>query len=162
MHKLCFIQNTTDPYWVEFYEYLNAETDFDLFIIFIKNKKADAPKWTMANGTFNSRYIHDGSHPAGILSDGNSFHAILRELKNYQPDVIFLNGYDSLWKLLILLWARTHKVPVILQSDSNIIHEFPKGYWHKTLKRIYVKYFINNARAILCMGIQNRLYWQYY
>ena len=79
--------------------------------------------------------------------------ALLREAKAYRPDVINLTGYYDLAQLVILLWAKTQGIRVVMQNESTTADHTRVG-WKEQLKR----WLIGLYDGFFCFGNQSANY----
>lgn len=79
--------------------------------------------------------------------------ALLREAKAYRPDVINLTGYYDPAQLVVLLWAKTQGIRVVMQNESTSVDHKRVG-WKEQLKR----WIISLCDGFFCFGNQSANY----
>lgn len=79
--------------------------------------------------------------------------AMVRALTAFQPDAVFVPGWNDRAPLAALLWADRTAVPAILMSDSQEI-DFPRRHWKEAIKRQIVAGF----SGALVAGIPQAVY----
>ncbi len=72
---------------------------------------------------------------------------LLKKVKHYNPDLIYLNGYYDLAYWATMIYAKTRGIKIILDSESNEISR-KRIWWKETLK----KAFFNSVDGFLCLG----------
>lgn len=154
MKKVLFITNGTDPYWVDFYEFLFKENLYEIKIIFVKKQSSQKPTWNSTQVPFPHERLED------ILKTG--LWTRIQKFKKNPPDLIICAGYNHWFHWLMLLMALCLKSPFVLQGDSNILGEFKKTWLLKMIKRIFLCPMIHNASGFWVMGLPQRIYWQFY
>ncbi len=84
---------------------------------------------------------------------------ISEQLKNFEPDVIWINGYGQLvnWRAL---FASRFGARVVYTADSNIVD--PRGRVKKFFKRFVVANFLRFCDHCLSYSPRGRLYLEYY
>lgn len=73
--------------------------------------------------------------------------SLLKKVKHYNPDLIYLNGYYDPAYWAIMIYAKTRGIKIILDSESNEISR-KRIWWKETLK----KAFVNSVDGYLCLG----------
>ena len=75
--------------------------------------------------------------------------ALLKRAKAYQPDVISLTGYYDPAQLLLLVWAKTKGIRVVMQNESTLA-DHPRKDWREQLKR----WIFSQCDGFFCFGSQ--------
>ena len=75
--------------------------------------------------------------------------ALLSHAKAYRPDVISLTGYYDPAQLLLLLWAKTQGIRVVMQNESTVA-DHPRKDWREQLKR----WIFSQCDGFFCFGSQ--------
>lgn len=73
--------------------------------------------------------------------------SLLKKVKHYNPDLIYLNGYYDPAYWATMVYAKTRGIKIILDSESNEISR-DRIWWKETLK----KTFFNAVDGFLCLG----------
>ena len=77
-------------------------------------------------------------------------------LDRFQPDVLAVFGYALRTSWRVAFWARRHRCPLLLYSDSNV-KSLPKR-WKRPIKDLVVSRFYGYVDGALFIGRNNRLY----
>ena len=78
---------------------------------------------------------------------------IFSRLNNLRPDGVVINGYSSVDAHAILAWARLHRKPAILMSDSKQ-DDAPRREIRERIKSCLVRHF----SAAVCGGTAHKSY----
>lgn len=79
--------------------------------------------------------------------------ALLRQARTFRPDVINLTGYYDPAQLLLLLWARSKGIKVVMQSESTAADQTRNG-WKERFKR----WVFGQCDGFFCFGNQSADY----
>ena len=72
---------------------------------------------------------------------------LLKKVKQYNPDLIYLNGYYDPAYWVTVIYAKMKGIKIILDSESNEISR-DRIWWKEALK----KTFFNSVDGFLCLG----------
>ncbi|MCE7039689.1 glycosyltransferase family 4 protein [Dyadobacter sp. CY312] len=72
---------------------------------------------------------------------------VLTEVKNYKPDIIYLNGYYDLAYWFVLLYCKLTRTRLIIDFESNEISR-QRVPWKEFLKKI----FLSGCDGLVCLG----------
>lgn len=73
--------------------------------------------------------------------------ALLRVFQEYQPDVLNITGYFDWAQILLMFYARSKGIPVVLSSESSSA-DHQRSPWKERVKKLIV----NRANAFFCFG----------
>ena len=85
--------------------------------------------------------------------------AILNELR---PDLLVVNTLVGPVTHAGWQWARRHRAPYFIRTDSNFFGEMNKPLWNRLAKRILRRRGIADAAGALTLGSLNEAYFAYY
>jgi glycosyltransferase involved in cell wall biosynthesis len=74
------------------------------------------------------------------------------------PDVAYVAGYAHLNNWAVAHLCRRFKIPLLYQSDSNILAERKRSAWRRWLKRRIIRPFFRRVTVFLACGDHNRDY----
>lgn len=94
------------------------------------------------------------SHGAFVSSFDNTLAANLNRLK---PDCVHLNGYAHAIQWQAWVWARRHKVPVLLRGDGDTLGR--AGGKLPVIRNWLARFFTRGANHVFFQGEENRKYW---
>jgi len=102
-----------------------------------------------------------GPYSARIGFEGDYEHAppvrtacfVWSSLAALAPRVVVISGYYDVAAWMAWLWARLHRVPILLWSESNYF-DHPRVWWKERLKR----WFVTRCGAAGVYGESNRDY----
>jgi len=157
--KVAYIQHNPTSYRTPMEVQLVHREDLEMKVFYCSETEVDKA-WEIA--------LEDGAFqilPAWHPRFGEEFHlhwnpGILRVLRDGDFDVIVTGGYIHLTMLTALLWARWHRVPYIVLSESNL--RKPRGVVKKTLKWFLLRPLLRSASAGLAIGSYAKAYLNYY
>jgi 1,2-diacylglycerol 3-alpha-glucosyltransferase len=110
--------------------------------------------WTRGQGSepFDRATLFPGRALETIPAD-DCRRAMIRALDRHRPDVVGIVGYSRPESMAALKWARRHRRPTILMSESQEI-DHPRAWWKEAVKRRRVRRF----SAALVGGPRHRDY----
>ena len=79
--------------------------------------------------------------------------ALLRRAKAFRPNVITLTGYYDPAQILLLVWAKTKGIRVVMQNESTAV-DHRRGGWKEKLKQ----WIIGRCDGFFCFGSQSAAY----
>lgn len=86
--------------------------------------------------------------------------AVVRELAEFKPEVVYVHGYTLPYLRATMRWAKRSGVPVLMTTDSELRHPRP---WHVRLaKRFALPPVLRNVDLFLTVGDENERYYQHY
>ena len=107
---------------------------------------AHTPAYTYDYELLFDRFLEDISLRERTL-------ALLRHAKAFRPDVINLTGYYDMAQILLLLWAKTKGIRVIMQNESTAA-DYRSGGWKESFKR----WVFSQCDGFFCFGTQSANY----
>jgi len=118
--RLVITTEIISPYRIPVFSVLAEHPDVDLHVIFLAETDPSMRRWKIYKDEIRFSYEvlpHWRRRVAGynvLLNRG-----VVPALERAQPDVIVCGGYGYLASWHVLGWARRHKRPVFLWSESN-------------------------------------------
>lgn len=106
------------------------------------NVDADTPGYLYTYELLFDRFLEDISLRERAV-------ALLRHAKAFRPDVINLTGYYDMAQILLLLWAKTKGIRVIMQNESTAVDQ-RSGGWKESFKR----WVFSQCDGFFCFGTQ--------
>ncbi len=119
--KLVIITEIISPYRIPLFNALAQHPDVDLHVVFLAETDPGLRKWHV--------YKHESQFSYQVLPSWRKriggYHALLNigiggALSSARPDVILCGGYNYVASWQALWWARVHRVPFLLWSESNL------------------------------------------
>lgn len=156
-------------HFVSFYRALAADPAIDLHVIFsapigvkpyYDQEMRSEIVWNMdmlAGYSYEFLDRHEGRQVN--FWNMNSPHMTER-LAAARPDAIIIYGYAQMNPLRALFWARRHRVPVIMISDSEQLQHRP--WWKRALKSVVVRRIYGACTAFLSVGDRNEEHYRHY
>jgi glycosyltransferase involved in cell wall biosynthesis len=83
-----------------------------------------------------------------------------RRLEEYRPDVLVVAGYSLLTTLRVIRWANRRGVPVLMISDSELLHH--RALAKRVLKQLLLRPLFRRIAGFLTTGDNNRAYFRHY
>jgi glycosyltransferase involved in cell wall biosynthesis len=118
--RLVITTEIISPYRIPVFNVLAEHPEVDLHVIFLAETDASMRRWKVYKDEIRFSYEvlpHWRRRVAGynlLLNRG-----VASALERARPDVIVCGGYGYLASWQVLGWARRHKRPVLLWSESN-------------------------------------------
>lgn len=106
---------------------------------------------------YASEFVPNAARSPGAESFwGFNNPSITERLAAWRPDAILLFGYKWCTHLRVILWARTHRVPLLFRGDSHFLGR-PRPPWSRSfpLRQLYRQF-----AAFLYVGQANRGYFE--
>jgi glycosyltransferase involved in cell wall biosynthesis len=76
--------------------------------------------------------------------------------------LVVLLGYNNLTRFLLIHWAHSKGIPLLLTGDSNVFDDSRHGYLFRGMKRLYIGHVVNRVSALMPMGTCGRAYYRSY
>ncbi len=86
----------------------------------------------------------------------------IRDVLENSWDAAYIEGYAHINNWIVLLACTRRGIPVLYQSDSNILNEMGKGWLKLQFKKIVIPRFFRNVSIFLAVGDHNRDYLVHY
>jgi 1,2-diacylglycerol 3-alpha-glucosyltransferase len=120
LRKLVIVTELIAPYRIPVFNALAQRKDVDLHVIFLSETD---PTWRQWHVYKNEIEFHYQVLPCWRGRIGK-FHAlvnrgVLKALNRTLPDVVLCGGYNYLASWQTALWARFHRVPILLWTEST-------------------------------------------
>lgn len=90
------------------------------------------------------------------------FLEIRRYLVARRVRLIVLLGYNNLTRFLLMCWARSQGIPLLITGDSNIFNESHHGMLFRGLKQVYLRLVVALVSGLMPMGTCGRAYYRMY
>jgi glycosyltransferase involved in cell wall biosynthesis len=119
--RLVITTEIISPYRIPVFNALAQHPNVDLHVIFLAETDLSMRRWKVYKNEIGFSYEvlpHWRRRVAGynlLLNRG-----VTAALERARPDVIVCGGYGYLASWLVLAWARRHKRPLFLWSESNL------------------------------------------
>jgi 1,2-diacylglycerol 3-alpha-glucosyltransferase len=119
--RLVILTEIVSPYRIPLFNELAKHPDIDLHVIFLAETDPGLRQWQVYKEEI--RFPHEilPSWRKRIGSYNVLFNrGVGRALKSASPNVILCGGYNYVASWQALSWARTHRTPFLLWSESNL------------------------------------------
>lgn len=87
---------------------------------------------------------------------------VWRELRRFRPHAVIVYGYNTATTLLAILWSLSHRVPLLMRSDSNLLNEEVKPRRLLAVKHLFLRWLTRRTSSFLAVGTPNAQYWIHY
>jgi glycosyltransferase involved in cell wall biosynthesis len=119
--RLVILTEIISPYRIPLFNALAQRGEVDLHVIFLAETDLDLRQWQIPKEEIRFSYQILPSWRRRI----GRYNALLnrgvgRALTKAAPDVILCGGYNYIASWQALFWARMHKIPFVLWSESNV------------------------------------------
>jgi glycosyltransferase involved in cell wall biosynthesis len=168
--RLVIVATHPIQHFVSLYRALDAEADLSLQVVFCSKigltQYFDRDmnvhiRWNMdLTSGFSHRFLPEADtigSTAFFAMNNSSVGSVLHDLK---PDALIVYGYSPLSALRAILWARLRGIPIMLISDSELLHE--RSFAINLAKNIILRLFTTLISAFLTVGDNNERYWERY
>lgn len=147
--KLVIVTEIIAPYRIPVFNALARRPEIDLHVIFLSENDASLRQWRVYKDEINFQYEvlpswrqRFGRH--NVLLNRGVFSA----LNKIRPDVILCGGYNYLASWQLACWARVHRVPMLLWSESTALDK-RRG---RRLVEFMKRRFLSLCRAFVVPG----------
>ncbi len=161
--RVAILVGVPTPYCEPLFERLARSADYNIQVLYSRDHQPGQP-WRMAAPPYPARYLRNFAPERwhGRLLVGAINPSVWRELRAFRPDALILYGYNSATTLVAILWVITHRIPMLMRSDSNVLTEQGKPHLALALKRLFLRWLTRHVSAFLSVGTMNSQYWQLY
>lgn len=88
------------------------------------------------------------------------YHALAQYLLDHQVQLVVLNGYNDLTRLLLVRWCKRHGIPVLLRGDSNVYSEGRVPPMRRLVKRYFLRWLLGELAGLMPMGTCGRAFYR--
>lgn len=156
--KIILIQGLLAPYRYPIFEELSKTPGWE-FEVWFMGKEVKNRIWredSLSDYHFAYKFLGGKTLNLGIKDNYpiwiNS--SAITELKQANPDVVIMMGWDSLTSFTTHYYCLTHNIKFVLYSDSTPLERS----WRRTLTYPLVKLHVQTADALICGGTRSREY----
>ena len=161
--RVAILVSLPTPYREPIFERLARSAEYDIQVLFCHDHQPEQ-RWRFGAHRYPARYLKniapDGWHGRLLLGAINP--SVWRELRAFRPNAVIVYGYNTATALLAIFWAITHRIPMLMRTDSNVLAEPMKPDLTLALKRVLLSWLTRRVSAFLSIGSMNSQYWQYY
>ena len=90
------------------------------------------------------------------------YRRICAYLCEHEVRLVVLRGYNDPVRMLLVRWARSRAIPLLVVADSNVFAEGRISGWHRLIKRFYLRWLIRSVAGLMPMGTCGRAYMRVY
>lgn len=83
-----------------------------------------------------------------------------KQLSRFSPDVVMIYGYSQMNSLKALAWCVRHRVPALMQSDSELVHQ--RRLSVRLAKEMVLRPLLGLVSGFLVIGDNNETYYRHY
>ena len=147
--KVVIVTEIIAPYRIPVLNALAKRAEIELEVVFLSENDPTLREWKVYKDDikFNYRVLPSWRQRVGRynLLINRGVHSALRSIK---PDVVLCGGYNYLASWLAAFWARSHRVPLLLWSESTA--------WDRRHEYLLVELmkarFLNSCAAFVVPG----------
>lgn len=143
------------------YRSIAADPRVDLLVVFAEG--GAEPRFDSGFGrmvSWQNDILEGFEHTLIRCTESERPAAVLQELRNFDPNVIYVHGYTLPYLRGAIRWANVSGVPVLMTTDSELRHRRP---WHIRLtKRFVLPRILRKVDLFLTVGDENERYFQHY
>lgn len=161
IRKILFVTNSTDPYWVDYFSDPRTQEKYDLRVLFLRKPDLSANSWKKETLKFEHGFVSDSSR-CGVRQAWKGFWAKKFFLKEFKPEVVVCCGYNHFFHVLLAFYCLVCRIPMVMRSDSNVLAEKQKSFFLKTVKRVYLGFWVSFLKGVWVAGTMNERYWRQY
>ncbi len=161
--RVAILVGVPTPYREPLFERLARSADYDIQVFYCRDHQPRQP-WRLGPHPYPARYLKNLAPESwhGRLLTGAINLGVWRELGAFHPHALIVYGYTNVTTLLAFLWAATHRIPILMRTDSNVLEERGKPRLKLALKKFFLKRLTRRISAFLSVGTLNSEYWQLY
>lgn len=156
--KILVITNIIPPYRVPLYNYLNKNLE-NLKVLFLSITEKNR-NWNVNKNKMNFNYEILKGKRFELRKGHYTLHinSIINKLKEYNPDIIMLTGYDQPAYWFALNYAKKRKIKVVMWNESTLLSsKLQKGIFYK-LKKL----FLNKIDMFITSGSKASEYLRFF
>ncbi|WP_169804929.1 glycosyltransferase family 4 protein [Sphingomonas asaccharolytica] len=156
-------------HFVSFYRALAADASIDLHVIFsapigvtpyYDEEMRSEIAWNMDMLAGYSHEFLDSREGRQVSFWSMNSPRVAERLAAARPDAIIIYGYAQMNPLRALFWARRHRVPVMMISDSEQLQH--RAWWKRVAKSVLVRRVYGACTAFLSVGDRNEDHYRDY
>jgi glycosyltransferase involved in cell wall biosynthesis len=161
--RVAILVGVPTPYREPLFERLARWADYDIQVLYCRDHQP-GQQWHLGAPVYPARYLENFAPERwhGRLLVGAINLGVWRELRAFRPDAVIIYGYNTATTLLAILWVITHRIPILMRTDSNVLAELGKPHLTLALKRLFLRWLTRRVSAFLSVGTMNSQYWQFY
>jgi len=158
--KLAVVVSHPIQYYAPLYRRLAAASELDLTVLFAARIGLDVRRdvkmgvdmaWdTDLTGGYRHRFLAGAESIQTTSFFGIDNPGVRTILADLAPDLVLLHGYAAVTNLKALAWARLHRRPVVMISDSTV--DSSTGWLRRMVKRGLAPGLYRQFAAFLTMG----------
>ena len=159
--RLAIIISHPIQHFCPMYRELAAQGAVELLVIFAESGAEPRydPDFLIVT-KWQDNLLEGVPHVVLKVAPGDRPKAVLDELKRFDPQVIYLHGYNLPYLREAMDWARRNNVGVMMSTDSELRGPRP---WHiKLAKRFILPLIFRKIDLFLTVGDANEEYFAYY
>ncbi len=161
--RVAILVGVRTPYREPLFERLARSADYDIQVLYCRIHQP-GQQWHLGAPVYPARYLKNMAPERwhGRLLLGAINLGVWRELRAFRPDAVVIYGYNTATTMLAILWVVTHRIPMLMRTDSNVLAELGKPQLTLALKRLFLRWLTRRVSAFLSVGTMNSQYWQFY
>lgn len=150
--RIAFVNEEPDTYRIPFFDRINRKDNLEFRVFYCRRECLyRGGRLELGKSREFSEILPGRIVKIPFLKTRNYFNPIIwNKLSSGRFDCIIAGGYYHLTMLIAILWARVHKVPYMIISESHLLNE--RGKWKSLIKRILLNSIIRKAAAYLPVG----------
>ena len=173
-NKVAFFISHPIQYYSPLFRRLSANSDIDLMVYYFSDetlrKFTDRQfnteiEWdTDLIGGYDFKVLKNNSpyktiykHPFGLIN-----FEIIGELKKNKYDYVIVHGWSYISQWIVFISAFFMRVPILLRGEMPLNQEKNKNRFKLLIKKLILKPLFNKIHAFLCIGSENKKFFQSY
>jgi glycosyltransferase involved in cell wall biosynthesis len=168
--RLAIVASHPIQHFVPLYRELAKQSDLELRVFFCARIGLDAYldpgfgvefRWeTNLLEGYESEFL-EGAEKVKTASFWSIYgHDLAARLSRFKPDIVQVYGYAQLAALRTLSWCTLHRVPVLMMSDSELVHHRPLHV--RAVKKALLPALYRRVSGFLTIGDNNEAYLRHY
>jgi glycosyltransferase involved in cell wall biosynthesis len=161
--RVAILVGVPTPYREPLFERLAACGRYEALVLYCRERQP-GQDWSLGPPAYPALYLKNYAPCSwhGRLAIGAINPGVGQELAAFRPDAVIVYGYNTTTTLLAILWATSHRVPVIMRGDSNLLNEEGKPPLVLAVKRLFLRWLTHRVSGFLSVGTSNSQYWLRY
>ncbi len=169
-NRVAIVVSHPIQHFVHFYRGLAKEESIELLVIYCSSIGAKqyfdkdmgvAIQWqTDLLSGYNHVFLPEADRITSTSFWTVNNPSVTAALNEFKPDLVKIHGYAQMTLLRTLWWCGRHRVPAVIWSDSELLHDRPaltRGLKHILLRLIY-----SRLSGFLTVGDNNQEYFLHY
>jgi len=167
MLDIAIISNEPTPYRLHVLGRIANELEgVQLHSLFTHRRDSGSMPWeTQLDESINPRFFKENALVFGH-NPSKRCNALFEEIKTYlgtcNVKLAIIHGYNDQTRIKLIRWAKKQGLPMLMTADSNVLAEGRLGLVKHTIKRVFMRWLINQLAGLMPCGTMGEAYFRSY